>query len=700
MRANILFVAICSVFVTAAPAHSKDASDSYEDRPFLQDLARKVPLSAELAGAELSVVRADRNSRILVLSNKGLLRIHEGELVPEHLYRPIRDMQVKGLQTYRGQFVYLTDGAVLSNAWAGNILTPHKMHDARLFEMGRDFDFLLTGEGAVTYSSKAGDVRQLEAPQAEVRQLLFDGRRNRFLILSNDAVCCYAPGKKCKKVLEDENLACLELADNNTILIVGTRDGYVELDAGSFRRRSGMNQKLPCTDIRCVRQIGKDHTLYDLCDEYGILMMVGWSCHWEHEQYLGKPVDGRYGGVTSAEDVDLIGESWRDQVIWLRNHPSIYVWAVGSDKVPAPELERKYIETFEKYDPSRPYLVSTGGVGSEQGIIGDDVVVSEISGGSGVKMLGPYAYTPPVYWYTDTTRGGAYGFNTETCPGAVVPPLESIRKMIGEDHLWPIDEFWHFHCALNEFDTLDRHREAIDRRYGGADSVEQFAMKAQVLNYELMRPMFEAFAANRPVATGVVQWMLNAAWPKMYWQLYDKFLMPTGAFYGARKACQPLHLLYNYGDHSVYAVNGLPATFRDIKATIRVLEIDSAEVFGETVDISMDPESSAKVLDLPEFDRISTTYFLDLRLAGQRVNFYWLSTKPDVLDYEARVEPWAYYTPSKEFADFTALNSLPAAKVEIEYSFQTAAGTFRSQSTAGICKPEPQEFLVVRPKTR
>ncbi|TKJ35237.1 MAG: glycoside hydrolase family 2 [Planctomycetes bacterium B3_Pla] len=416
---------------------------------------------------------------------------------------------------------------------------------------------------------------------------------------------------------------------------------------------------------------GKDHTLYDLCDKYGILMMVGWSCHWEHEQYLGKPVDGRYGGVTSSEDIDLISKSWQDQVIWLRNHPSIYVWAVASDKVPKPQLEQRYIETFEKYDPSRPYLASTGGIGSEQQIIGEDIVVSEISGCSGVKMLGPYAYTPPVYWYTDKNRGGAYGFNTETGPGAAVPPLESIRKMIPEDHLWPIDEFWEFHCGLNEFATLDRYREAIDRRYGKAGNVKEFARKAQVLNYELMRPMFEAFRANKGAATGVVQWMLNAAWPKMYWQLYDKYLMPNGAFYAAKKACEPLHLLYNYGDRSVYAMNDHLATFRDLRATIRVLDIDSMEVFGETLDISVEPDSSAKVFELPEFDSISTTYFLDLRLHDDRVNFYWLSTKPDVPDYEAKVEPWPYYTPSKKFADFTSLNSLPPAGVKVKHSSKT-----------------------------
>jgi exo-1,4-beta-D-glucosaminidase len=416
---------------------------------------------------------------------------------------------------------------------------------------------------------------------------------------------------------------------------------------------------------------GKDHTLYDLCDKYGILMMVGWSCHWEHEQYLGKPVDDRYGGVTSSEDIDLISKSWQDQVIRLRNHPSIYVWAVASDKVPKPELEQKYIETFKKCDPSRPYLASTGGVGSEQQIIGEDVVVSEISGCSGVKMLGPYAYTPPVYWYTDKKRGGAYGFNTETGPGAAVPPLESIRKMIPEDHLWPIDEFWEFHCGLNEFATLDRYRQAINRRYGKAGNVEEFARKAQVLNYELMRPMFEAFRANKGTATGVVQWMLNAAWPKMYWQLYDKYLMPNGAFYAAKKACEPLHLLYNYGDRSVYAVNDHLAAFRNLRATIRVLDINSMEVFGETLDVSMEPDSSAKIFELPEFDSISTAYFLDLRLHDDRVNFYWLSTMPDVPDYEAKVEPWPYYTPSKEFADFTLLNSMPPAGVNVEYGSKT-----------------------------
>jgi len=495
------------------------------------------------------------------------------------------------------------------------------------------------------------------------------------------------------------------------LLLADTRD---TIDA-ELRYVRHMN--LNC--IRCENIWGKGETLYDLCDEYGILMMVGWSCQWEHEQYLGKPVDERYGGVVSPEDIELVSQSWQDQLLWLRNHPSIYVWAVASDKTCAPDLERRYIEIFHKYDPTRPYLASTGGVGSEQAIVTKERIVSEISGCSGVKMLGPYEYTPPVYWYTDTRRGGAYGFNTETSPGAVVPTLESLKKMLPPEHLWPIDEYWHFHCGLNEFTTLDQYENGLTKRYGEAKTVEEFARKAQALNYELMRPMFEAFRVHRGRATGVIQWMLNAAWPKMWWQLYDWYLMPTGAFYGARKACQPLQLIYNYGDHSICLVNdslvaqrsprsagwrgeGVPplrpwagkgkeqgqdalatgvgsAHPTGVTAEIRVYDIESRLFFAEYIPIQPagDAVETQHLASLPpRFENATTTYFLSLRLldaAGATVadNFYWLSTKPDVLDYSAKVTPWEYYTPSKRYADLTMLNSLLPADVDVTHRVET-----------------------------
>src|SRR5206468_9305949 len=148
-----------------------------------------------------------------------------------------------------------------------------------------------------------------------------------------------------------------------------------------------------------------------------------------------------------------------------------------------------------------------------------------------------------------------FGFNTETGPGPQPPPLERIQRMFSPDHYWPIDDTWNYHYGRNEFNNMDRYLNAFSHRYGQPEDVYDFTKKSQAANYEAIRAMFESFGVNKPVTTGIVQWMLNASWPKMYWQLYDYYLMPGGAFYGTRKANQPLNLAYNYGDGSIYLIN-------------------------------------------------------------------------------------------------------------------------------------------------
>ncbi|MCD8081855.1 MAG: hypothetical protein LUF04_16110 [Bacteroides sp.] len=74
--------------------------------------------------------------------------------------------------------------------------------------------------------------------------------------------------------------------------------------------------------IRFENIWGNSQNIYDLCDRYGLLALVGWSCQWEWEHYIGSPVD-QFGGIMTEETMDLIAESLNDQVLWLRNHPSI-----------------------------------------------------------------------------------------------------------------------------------------------------------------------------------------------------------------------------------------------------------------------------------------------------------------------------------------------------------------------------------------
>jgi len=404
---------------------------------------------------------------------------------------------------------------------------------------------------------------------------------------------------------------------------------------------------------------GTSSALYDLCDRLGILVMVGWSCHWEWENYLGKPADEPYGGITTLELIDLVAESWEHQLLWLRNHPSIFVWAQASDMVPHPDLERRYIEIQKRVDPTRPTLVSTKDK------------TSEITGPSGVKMRGPYDYVPPVYWYVDTENGGAFGFNTETGPGPQVPPLESLRRMIPEDKLWPINDVWDFHCCRGLFKDLDRYNKAMDGRLGKATDLDDYLRKAQFLNYEGMRAMFEAFVANKHEATGVIQWMYNSAWPKLWWQLYDYYLQPNGAFYGARKAGEPVHLIYDYGNREIVAANSTSTPSPKLKATIRLLDSGLRDVVAKTVDFGLlaDEVKTIDVLQLPAGP--SPVYFLDLRIFKEKnqlvdANFYCLSAKPETLDQANAT--W-YVTPVKDYADLTALNALKPVAVKLKSKF-------------------------------
>ncbi len=404
---------------------------------------------------------------------------------------------------------------------------------------------------------------------------------------------------------------------------------------------------------------GSSRKLYDLCDKYGVLLMTGWSCQWEWKEYLGGKECDDFGGIKSPEDMKLVGGMFHDQVVMFRNHPSIYVWVVGSDKLPRPELEKAYYSELKTIDPTRPGL---GACSTRK---------SEITGPTGVKMEGPYDYVTPNYWYLDTKHGGAYGFNTETGPGPQVPPIESLKKMIPADKLWPINDVWNYHCGRNEFNTLNRYINAMNNRYGRATSLDDFVKKAQLENYEAIRPMFEAFAVNKAKATGVVQWMLNAAWPKLYWQLYDYYLTPNGAFFGTQAGCKTLNIIYNYGDNNIYVTNDLYKPVKGATAEIRVFDLNSKEVLTQKVPFDIGENEAKKVFDMPALENITPVYFLSLRILqgdGSELsrNFYWLSTKPDVLD-EAKSE-W-FVTPNSSFADFTALSKLAPAKIETAAAF-------------------------------
>ncbi len=410
-------------------------------------------------------------------------------------------------------------------------------------------------------------------------------------------------------------------------------------------------------NLNCIRFEafwGKDHTLYNLCDKNGILVMAGFSCHWEWEDYIGTPCGDQFGCATERPEMALLSSYWRSQITWLRNHPSLFAWVGGSDFLPHPDLEKSYLKILKEIDPTRPYLGSA------------KTYTSEISGPTGVKMNGPYDYVPPMYWYTDTLRGGAFGFNTETGPGPQVPVLWTLHKMFNNKAHFPIDSSWDYHCGRHAFRNMHRYLKSFDKRYGASPTLEDFSLFTQAASYEAIRPMFEAFRVNRPNTTGVVQWMLNSAWLDTYWQLYDTYLIPTGAYYGTKTSCAPLQAVYNYGDHSVYFANDTKDA-ADAKLVVELYNSDSKLLFTQEAMANAAGNASSKVLTLPALTKgISFCNINVLNSKGEKIssNFYWLSDKKDKMNPNRDSASWVY-TPAIEFADFTALRSLPKANIMV-----------------------------------
>lgn len=405
--------------------------------------------------------------------------------------------------------------------------------------------------------------------------------------------------------------------------------------------------------IRFENIWGKDDTIYDLCDKYGVLALVGWSCQWEWENYCGIPEIPHVGCIYEPEDIDLAARYFEDQVIRLHNHASVIAWMTGSDCVPIKELEQRYLDTYAKYE-YRPYISSAKSL------------ESELTGWSGSKMAGPYEYIGPDYWYLDTQNGGAFGFNTETGIGANIPQRESLMKMIPEDKLWPVNEYWDRHCttsttAMNSMDELTR---VINSIYGEAEGFNDYVRKGHAVDYDATRAMFEAFRVNTPVSTGVVQWMLNSAWPSIYWQQYDWYGVPVAAYYATKKGCEPIQLIYNYKDFNVYAVNeGREA--KEVVADVKVYDAESRLISEQTSAFASAYRNNVKVFDLAKFQGIPHFISLELKDGNGNFiadNFYCIGAKPNVYDWDNY--NW-YQTPVTEFTDLGFAFSQPDADVDM-----------------------------------
>jgi exo-1,4-beta-D-glucosaminidase len=282
-------------------------------------------------------------------------------------------------------------------------------------------------------------------------------------------------------------------------------------------------------------------------------------------------------------------------------------------------------------------------------------------------MSGPYDYVEPSYWYVDHQHGGAFGFNTETSPGPAIPSLASREKFLPDPDTWPPSADWRLHYGGGDFTDLKVLDDAMDAIYAKPASAAQFERMAQTMEYDSERAMFEAYSKNKYVSTGVIQWMLNNAWPSMIWHFYDYYLDADAGYYAAKKACEPLHIQYSYEDQSIVVVNSTYRPVEGLQASIDVHGIGWNELYSAKAVVNAAADSSQRVFTLPQsvVSGMERILFIDLSLTdctGRVVsdNFYWVPYTLTSFDWP---ETQYTHTPAARYPDLTALTHLPPAAV-------------------------------------
>ncbi|MFN8100004.1 MAG: glycoside hydrolase [Mycobacterium sp.] len=411
--------------------------------------------------------------------------------------------------------------------------------------------------------------------------------------------------------------------------------------------------------LNMIRLEGKfpgEHLL-QVADELGIPVMYGWMCCNQWEKWA----------QWDTEDRAVAQASMRSQITALRPHASAFLWANGSDGRAPAEVRGWYHDILSELHWPNAVVDTVSSVNKDaDGNIAWD----------GIQMAGPYSWRPPSYWFAGkypATRGAT----AEQGDNEHIPPFASLREFIPADKLWPINGTWYFHAGSDDSnEQLSSIRTAVVRRYGSSRSAEEFAAKAQLAHYESTRAQFESFAAGGwDTHKMTIYWMLNNHWPSFFGNLFDYYLRPGGAYFGAKKGLQPLSVVfdsYATGDHStatVTAVNQSPTDRDGLRVRVRVYDLNGRlRDDRSSGEVAVPANGTAPALTLPREASNSPVFFvrcelLDAAGAVLADNVYWQSQRRD--DVGDPRNDTAFSLTQVSWADMTPLNTMPKTTLDL-----------------------------------
>ena len=396
-----------------------------------------------------------------------------------------------------------------------------------------------------------------------------------------------------------------------------------------------------------VGQTG-DEAFYDACDKWGIVV---WQDFW-----LANPVDG-----PNPDDNDLFLKNSRDYVLKIRNHASLGIYVGRNEGVPPKPIDDGLRQLTAELHPGLHYIPSSAD-DNEKGT-GTYVVTGH----------GPYQAQSVKAYFLD--RATPKMHSEMGMPN--VPTIESIKLMLPESAQWPQNLTWALHdYTLAGAQAGASFNRIIDNSYGGAKNLEEWVTLAQFANYEGHRAMFEAQSKNR---MGLLMWMSHPAWPCFVWQTYDYYFEPTAAYFGIKKASEPLHIQWNAAADSIEVVNYSGGNAKGLTASVQVLNMDGAVKWEKTVTVDSAEDSVQTPIKMEYPQGLPPTHFIRLKLmrGSQAIseNFYLHGVQED---------------------NFKTIRDLP--KVKLEASTKVVRQGAKWMLTTTLYNPSAQPALMVRLK--
>lgn len=279
---------------------------------------------------------------------------------------------------------------------------------------------------------------------------------------------------------------------------------------------------------------------YDLCDRYGIMVWqdICLAC-------ADIPEDDKAFVANLLKEVEF-------QVKRLRNHPSLIYWCGGNEKTGTYGnlithgdflVNCLLYGVIYNLDDSRPYRRQSPHSHTD---VGNDWTSGDTHHGS----LEP-ALQRGMKDYRAQVAEKIVPFTSEC---AVLGPSseETMAKIFGKDHLWPMDEMWKDRLMDNPYAAVLMdfpHRELYyaESLYGKVEGFSDFIKKGMLAHAEAIRVESDFVRAHRSVCGAFLNWMYDDIWPSGTWAIVDYYLEPKEAYYALRRSYAP-HLASFYQD--------------------------------------------------------------------------------------------------------------------------------------------------------